>query len=115
MWHVILIFPLLFFHEVGSMEEVNASPKDIVTVTRIPVDKSTNEPLVDNKDYRPITAAEAFTVFSIANLFLGQQALDKVSFETQIKPAFKFDSKQFEDIQAKLSSEDYETKSNNIL
>ncbi|MBR1734126.1 MAG: hypothetical protein IJ730_01545 [Alphaproteobacteria bacterium] len=114
------LFLLSFNYRIDACEVLkritkNSLPDDVVTLTRIPVSIQNNEALVDDKDYCPITACEAFTVFAIGNLFLGSDPLTKSQFSALISKASGFDKKQFNDIQEKLHSENHEAKLNKIL
>lgn len=114
------LFLLSFNYRIDACEVLkgitkNRLPDDVVTLTRIPVSVQNGEALVDDRDYCPITACEAFTVFAIGNLFLGSDPLTKSQFSALISKASGFDKKQFSDIQEKLYSEDHESELNRIL
>lgn len=71
---------------------INANePIQIVTLTRVPVDKEGN-PKTEDSDYSPITVTEAATVFEIANFLLGHEDFEAVH------RSVKFDKSIFQEL-----------------
>lgn len=79
----------------------NSKTIQIVTLTRVPMDEN-GDPRTEDRDYSPITVAEAATVFEITNFLLKGEESEAIS------NAAKFDEeifKNLKEIDDKLTSE----------
>ena len=84
------------------------TPLHIVTLTRTVCDTNGS---VLSEIYPPISAAEAATMFSIVNCFLG----NNINFAEYIQKAHEFDIKQFTEIESEIQKQNHEDNVRKIL
>lgn len=84
------------------------TPLHVVTLTRTVCDTNGS---VLSEIYPPISAAEAATIFSIVNYFLG----NNINFAEYIQKAHEFDIKQFTEIESEIQKQNHEDNVRKIL